>query len=113
MQHNLDRCSRAAQHQGDIAYRHVLDVVEPQGRVLLLGEAFFGQSPQAAAVLGGVGSLPGAMLGGYIIGILEIMIVAFYPDLAGYRDAYAFVILLIILLVKPTGLIGEKLEEKV
>lgn len=66
-----------------------------------------------AAVFGGIGSIPGAMLGGYIIGILEIMIVAFYPDLAGYRDAYAFVILLIILLVKPTGLIGEKLEEKV
>ena len=66
-----------------------------------------------AAVFGGIGSIPGAMLGGYIIGILEIMIVAFYPDLAGYRDAYEFVILLIILLVKPTGLIGEKLEEKV
>ena len=66
-----------------------------------------------AAVFGGIGSIPGAMLGGYIIGLLEIMIVAFYPDLAGYRDAYAFVILLIILLVKPTGLIGEKLEEKV
>ena len=66
-----------------------------------------------AAVFGGIGSIPGAMLGGYIIGIREIMIVAFYPDLAGYRDAYAFVILLIILLVKPTGLIGEKLEEKV
>ncbi len=66
-----------------------------------------------AAVLGGIGSIPGAMLGGYLIGLLEILIVAFFPDLAGYRDAYAFVILLAILLVKPTGLIGEQLEEKV
>jgi branched-chain amino acid transport system permease protein len=66
-----------------------------------------------AAVLGGIGSIPGAMIGGFVLGLLEIMIVAFYPELSGYRDAYAFVILLIILLVKPTGIIGEKIEEKV
>ena len=66
-----------------------------------------------AAVLGGIGSIPGAMIGGYLIGLLEIMLVAFFPELAGYRDAYAFVILLVILLVKPTGIIGEKIEEKV
>lgn len=66
-----------------------------------------------AAVLGGIGSIPGALIGGYLIGLLEIMLVAFFPELAGYRDAYAFVILLVILLVKPTGIIGEKIEEKV
>ena len=66
-----------------------------------------------AAVFGGIGSIPGAMIGGYVIGLLEILLVAFFPDLAGYRDAYAFVILLVILLVKPTGIIGEKIEEKV
>jgi branched-chain amino acid transport system permease protein len=66
-----------------------------------------------AAVLGGIGSIPGAMIGGFLLGLLEIMIVAFYPELSGYRDAYAFVILLVILLIKPTGIIGEKIEEKV
>ena len=66
-----------------------------------------------AAVLGGIGSIPGAMIGGYLIGLLEILLVAFFPELAGYRDAYAFVILLFILLVKPTGIIGEEIKEKV
>lgn len=66
-----------------------------------------------AAVLGGIGSIPGAMIGGYLIGLLEILLVAFFPNLAGYRDAYAFVILLFILLVKPTGIIGEEIKEKV
>lgn len=66
-----------------------------------------------AAVLGGIGSIPGAVIGGFVIGLLEIMLVAFFPDLAGYRDALAFVILVLILLVKPTGIIGEKIEEKV
>ncbi len=66
-----------------------------------------------AAVLGGIGSIPGAMIGGYLIGLLEIMLVAFFPTLAGYRDAYAFIILLVILLGKPTGIIGEEIKEKV
>lgn len=66
-----------------------------------------------AAVLGGIGSIPGAMLGGFLLGIGEIMLVALLPTLAGYRDAFAFFILILILLVKPTGLIGEKSEVKV
>lgn len=66
-----------------------------------------------AAVLGGIGSIQGAMIGGLLLGLIEIMIVAFFPDLSGYRDAFAFVLLIIILLVKPTGLMGEKLEEKI
>ena len=66
-----------------------------------------------AAVFGGIGSIPGAMIGGYVIGLLEILLVAFFPEFAGYRDAYAFVILLVILLVKPTGIIGEEMKEKV
>jgi branched-chain amino acid transport system permease protein len=41
------------------------------------------------------------------------MAVAFLPDLAGYRDAFAFVLLIVILLIKPTGLMGERLEDKV
>ena len=66
-----------------------------------------------AAVVGGIGNITGAVLGGLLIGILEIMTVAFLPDLTGYRDAFAFILLIIILLVKPTGLMGENLAEKV
>ncbi len=66
-----------------------------------------------AAVLGGIGSIQGAMIGGMLLGLIEIMAVAFFPTLSGYRDAFAFVLLIVILLMKPTGLMGEKLEEKV
>lgn len=66
-----------------------------------------------AAVLGGIGSIQGAMIGGMLLGLIEIMAVAFFPALSGYRDAFAFVLLIVILLIKPTGLMGEKLEEKV
>jgi branched-chain amino acid transport system permease protein len=66
-----------------------------------------------AAVFGGIGSIPGAVVGGVILGFTEIMAVAFFPDLAGYRDAFAFVLLIAILLIKPTGLMGAKLEDKV
>jgi branched-chain amino acid transport system permease protein len=66
-----------------------------------------------AAVLGGIGSIQGAMVGGLLLGFIEIMIVAFFPALSGYRDAFAFILLILILLMRPTGLMGEKLEEKV
>lgn len=66
-----------------------------------------------AAVCGGIGSVQGAMLGGLILGFMEIMIVAFFPVLSGYRDAFAFVLLILILFVRPTGLMGEKLEDKI
>lgn len=66
-----------------------------------------------AAVFGGIGSIQGAVIGGLILGFIEIMVVAFLPALAGFRDAFAFVLLIIILLIMPTGLMGEKLEDKV
>lgn len=66
-----------------------------------------------AAVIGGIGNIKGAVVGGFILGIGEIMLIAFLPDLTGYRDAFAFVLLIIILLYKPTGIMGEKLTEKV
>ena len=66
-----------------------------------------------AAVFGGIGSIQGAVVGGLILGFIEIMTVAFLPSLSGYRDAFAFVLLVVILLVKPTGLFGEKQEEKI
>lgn len=66
-----------------------------------------------AAVIGGIGSIHGAMLGGLILGIIEIMVVAFFPHLSGYRDAFAFILLIIILVWRPTGLFGGKSEEKI
>jgi branched-chain amino acid transport system permease protein len=62
-----------------------------------------------AIVIGGVGSIPGAMFGGFILGILEMFSVAFLPPgYAGYRDGIVFVILIIILIVRPTGILGQK-----
>ena len=66
-----------------------------------------------AAVIGGIGNIKGAVIGGFILGIGEIMLIAFLPDLTGYRDAFAFILLIVILLYKPTGIMGEKLTEKV
>ena len=66
-----------------------------------------------AAVLGGIGNTAGAVLGGFILGMAEIMLVTFLPSLTGYRDAIAFIILIVVLLVKPTGLLGEKVTDKV
>jgi len=65
-----------------------------------------------AIVIGGVGSIPGAMFGGFILGILEMFSVAFLPPgYAGYRDGIVFFILIIILIVRPSGLLGQKEAE--
>ncbi|SCZ07891.1 branched-chain amino acid ABC transporter permease [Alkaliphilus peptidifermentans] len=64
-----------------------------------------------AAVIGGIGSIPGAMLGGIIMGIAETLGAAYISS--GYRDAIAFIILIIILLVKPSGILGNSAKEKV
>lgn len=66
-----------------------------------------------AAVIGGIGNIGGAVLGGFLLGIIEILIVAFLPALTGYRDAFAFVLLIVVLLVKPTGLLGKSQTVKV
>lgn len=66
-----------------------------------------------AAVIGGIGNIKGAVLGGFILGIGEVLLVALFKDLTGYRDAFAFIVLIIVLLVKPTGLLGEKVTDKV
>lgn len=64
-----------------------------------------------AAVVGGIGSVPGAMLGGYLIGLTEVMISAFGNSMI--RDAVVYLILIIILLVRPSGILGKYEPEKV
>jgi branched-chain amino acid transport system permease protein len=64
-----------------------------------------------AAVLGGIGNLPGAALGGLIIGVTETLVAGYISST--YRDAIAFGILILILLIKPSGLLGKKEIEKV
>ncbi len=64
-----------------------------------------------AAVLGGIGNLPGAALGGIVIGVTETLVSGYISST--YRDAIAFAVLILILLVKPSGLLGKKEIEKV
>lgn len=64
-----------------------------------------------AAVLGGIGSVPGAVIGGFVIGIVETLLVAF--GYSTFSDAFTFLLLIIILIFKPTGILGESLQEKV
>ena len=64
-----------------------------------------------AAVLGGIGNIPGAVIGGLIMGIAEVMVTAYVSPT--YRDAIAFVLLIVILLVRPSGILGEHTAEKV
>ncbi len=64
-----------------------------------------------AAVLGGIGSIPGAMLGGFAIGLLEAIVSA--VGLSEWKDGVVFAVLIVVLLVKPTGILGKKITEKV
>ena len=71
----------------------------------------YGLKAFTAAILGGIGNIPGAMVGGLLLGIIEAMGAA-YLSMA-WKDAIAFAVLIIILIVRPTGLLGERVAEKV
>ena len=73
--------------------------------------AMLGLKAFVAAVLGGIGSIPGAMLGGFCIGIAEAAVSAI--GLSVWKDGVVFAILIIVLIFKPTGILGKKINEKV
>ena len=72
---------------------------------------FIGLKAFPAAVVGGFGSLPGAIVGGLIIGVVESLSGFYLPD--GFKDTAAYIMVLIMLMVKPNGLFGENLRKKV
>lgn len=83
----------------------------PRSTVMPLSGSLPGIKCFIAAVFGGIGSIPGAVVGGFVIGLSETFIKAFgYSE---FSDAFTFVLLILILLIRPTGLFGEKLTEKV
>jgi branched-chain amino acid transport system permease protein len=64
-----------------------------------------------AAVLGGIGSIPGAMLGGFVLGLIENFCASYISSV--YKDAFAFLVLIITLIIRPSGLLGQKSMDKV
>lgn len=83
----------------------------PRPQVYPLSGSLPGLKCFIAAVFGGIGSIPGALVGGFLIGISETFIKA--SAYSEFSDAFTFVILIIVLLFRPTGLFGEKITEKV
>lgn len=71
----------------------------------------YGLKAFTAAILGGIGNIPGAMVGGILLGVIEALGAA-YISIA-WKDAIAFLVLILILIVRPTGLLGERVAEKV
>ncbi len=72
---------------------------------------FIGLKAMPAAVVGGFGSLPGALVGGLVIGVVESLSGFYLPE--GFKDVAAYVVVLIMLVVRPNGLFGERLRKKV
>jgi len=72
--------------------------------------AMIGLKAFCSAILGGFGSVPGAILGGIFLGVIEVF--ASYYISSAYRDAFAFIILILVLLLRPQGFFGEKIAEK-
>jgi branched-chain amino acid transport system permease protein len=90
---------------GGILYASAYPRVDPYMGMMPGLKAF------VAAVLGGIGSIPGAMLGGFILGIAETLTKGFISS--QFADAVSFSILIIVLLIKPTGILGKNIRVKV
>jgi branched-chain amino acid transport system permease protein len=71
-----------------------------------------------AAVLGGIGNIPGAMLGGVLLGVVEALGAGYIGDLTGnvfgsnYQDVFAFIVLIGVLVLRPSGLLGERVGDR-
>lgn len=92
---------------GGVLWAAQSGVVEPSMGFTPLLKAF------VAAIIGGFGSIPGALVGGYLLGALEVCIVAFLPsEISPYRDAVVFTLLIVFLLVRPAGLLRVQREVK-
>jgi branched-chain amino acid transport system permease protein len=71
-----------------------------------------------AAVLGGIGNIPGAMVGGLLLGLIEALGAGYIGDLTGgvlgshYQDVFAFIILVAVLIFRPQGLLGERVADR-
>lgn len=66
-----------------------------------------------AAVLGGIGNITGAVLGGFLLGLLEVAAAGYIPNGSQWKDVVAFVVLIGVLLIRPSGILGERVAEKV
>ena len=88
-----------------VMYGLAYPVIDPYMGIMVGWKAFI------SAVVGGIGNIRGAMIGGYILGMVEIMVVAFFPST--YRDFVAFGLLLILLIFRPYGILGKPLVQKV
>jgi branched-chain amino acid transport system permease protein len=91
---------------GGISYAMAYPSIDPYMGMLVGLKAF------AAAVVGGIGSVTGAVIGGFILGFAEVAIPGFFPELGGWKDAFAFIFLIFVLLFKPTGIIGIDFERQ-
>jgi branched-chain amino acid transport system permease protein len=88
-----------------VMYSQAFPVIDPYMGILIGWKAFI------AAVVGGIGNVRGAMIGGFILGAVEIMVAAFLPST--YRDFVAFTLLLILLIFRPYGILGKPSAQKV
>jgi branched-chain amino acid transport system permease protein len=88
-----------------VMYSQAFPVIDPYMGVMVGWKAFI------SAVVGGIGNVRGAMIGGFILGIVEIMVAAFLPST--YRDFVAFSLLLILLIFRPYGILGRPRPQKV
>ncbi len=90
---------------GAVLYSMAYSQATPTMGVMLGTKAF------VAAVLGGIGSIPGAVIGGLLVGFAEVFVSAI--GLSVWKDAVVFLLLIIVLIVKPTGILGRTMSEKV
>ncbi len=88
-----------------VLYGLAYPVIDPYMGIMIGWKAFI------SAVVGGIGNIRGAMVGGYILGAVEILVVAFLPST--YRDFVAFGMLLILLIFRPYGILGKQITQKV